>query len=57
MNITKANPDIWIYLLRNNEKSPGMRFWWEMKDNYPDATKEYEKLLDEEESGSGVILT
>jgi len=49
VNITKAEPQVWVFLLKNNERSPGMRLWWEMKENYKDAMKEYEKLVEKYE--------
>jgi len=53
VSIAKANNEVWVYPLKNNEKIPGMRLWWEMKDTYKDATEEYEKLLEEQETDSG----
>lgn len=49
VNITKAEPEVWVFLLKDNGKSPGMRLWWEMKENYKDVMKEYEKLVEQYE--------
>lgn len=51
VNITKAVPKVWVSLLKDDEKLPQMRFWWEMKDNFKSEMKEYEKLLEEQEEG------
>ncbi len=52
VTIAKAESEVWVSLLENNEKLPGMRLWWEMKDKYKDVMKEYERLVEElEDSG------
>lgn len=56
VSVTKATPDIWVYLLKDNEKLPGMRIWWEMKDTYKDAMRKYDKLLEKEEDGNSKVM-
>ena len=51
VNITKAVPEVWVSLLKDDEKLPQMRFWWEMKDNFKSDMKEYERLLEQQEEG------
>lgn len=54
--MTKTTPEIWVSLLKNNEKLPQMRFWWEMKDNYQEEMKEYDKLLEELEEQEAEVI-
>jgi len=49
VSIAKAEHEVWGSLLENNEKLPGMRLWWEMKDKYKDVMREYEKLVEQQE--------
>lgn len=46
INATKVVPEIWVSLLKDNEKLPQMRFWWEMKDSFKSEMKEYDRLLE-----------
>jgi len=56
VSFAKTESEVWVYLLENNERLPGMRLWWEMKDKYKDVMKEYEKLVEQQEDiDSGVI--
>lgn len=49
VNITKAEPKIWLNLLRDGEKNSKMRIWWDMKEAYKEDMEEFSKLLEEEE--------
>lgn len=49
VNITKAEPEIWLHLLNGGVKMPQMRIWWDMKQQYPKDMEEFTKLLEEEE--------
>jgi len=49
LNITKAEPRIWLNLLKEGEKNSKMKIWWDMKDQYPNDMDEFSKLLEAEE--------
>jgi hypothetical protein len=57
LELQKEKSEIWKNLFQKSKKPKGMfmRIWWEMKNLYPDAMKQYSKLLEEDEDEEDAV--
>lgn len=57
LELQKETRGIWKNLFKGNKKPKrlAMRIWWDMRDAFPEAMKEYRRLLDEEEDEEDAV--